>query len=412
MFEKVRSILFLGIGGVSMHQLALAYKELGYIVFGYDSHESEYTRLCVAMGIPVTYKFDSSFLDVDICVKTGAIKEDNKFVRLLHSRGCEIVDRAKCLADISHKFKCVIAVAGTHGKSTTASLIYEILRVSGKKVSCHIGADVFEPRFRVGDDYLVVEACEYNKSFLALNPTISIITNVEADHMDSYGSMFNLRSAFATFSKRGKSRFVFKGESTEYLRKIKNVEFVENTTLELKPKIKGRYNMWNISLAIAVARSLGVLEDKIKVAVNNFTGIARRYEYEGVYNGVKIYTDYAHHPTEIAEFLRAFKSEFPNSLIIFQPHTYSRTKMLLNDFISIFKDEKNLVIYKEYPAREKKTSGLSARDLFYKIKEKNPHVTYAASAKNVIKKIRNYQAVAFVGAGDINTIAQKITKKC
>ncbi len=410
MLDNVKSILFLGIGGVSMHQLALAYKSLGYRVLGYDSHESEYTRLCESRGIKVTHRFDANFMNVDCCIKTGAIKEDNKYVRLLRARNCTIIDRAEALAHICKYFKCVIAVAGTHGKSTTSSLIYEILRVSGKKVSCHIGADVFSPRFELGDDYLVVEACEYNKSFLSLYPNVSVITNIEAEHMDCYGSLFNLRTAFTSFLRRGSERFVYLEDSTKFLKRIKNIKFVTKTELKFSPKIHGEYNMKNISLAVEITRSLGIEDKLIQKTVNSFTGLPRRYEFRGKFNQSKIYIDYAHHPTEIASFIDTFSTDYKNNLIVFQPHTYSRTKLLLKEFISVLSKVNNLCIYKEYPAREKSSSGLSAHDLYLEIKKLNPSVKYSASAKSIIKNVGNVDAVAFVGAGDINKVAEKIIK--
>lgn len=410
MIEDFKSILFLGIGGVSMHQLALAYKSLGIAVLGYDSHENEYTRICEKSGIPVTHKFDANYLNVDCCVKTAAIKEDNKYVRILRGRKCEIFDRAEALEELCGHFNCVIAVAGTHGKSTTASLIYEILRASGRRVSCHIGADVYSPRFELGDDYLVVEACEYNKSFLSLHPTISVITNVESEHMDSYGSLFNLRSSFSTFLRRGKSRFVYNDDTTSYLKKIKNVNFISDCKLTLSPKIRGEHNMKNIALAVAVTQSLGVSDRDIVRAVNSFTGIPRRYEFIGYRDKSRVYIDYAHHPTEIAAFIKTFNVDYPSNMIVFQPHTYSRTKMLLADFVSVLANVKNLCIYKEYPAREKRTQGLTAYELYREIKKINPTVTYSASAKSVEKKLRNPTAIAFVGAGDINEVAKKIVK--
>ena len=195
---EFKSVLFLGIGGVSMHQLALVFNSLGVKVYGYDLHKSQYTKLCEERGIKVVNKFDKDVCNVDLCVKTGAIK-NSKFLNYLQTIKCPIVDRAEVLSWLSSKFKNVIAVAGTHGKSTTASLIYEILRIAGKKVSCHIGADVYASKFSLKDDYLVVEACEYNKSFLYLYPTISVVTNIEREHMDCYGNFFNLQNFYKKF---------------------------------------------------------------------------------------------------------------------------------------------------------------------------------------------------------------------
>ena len=329
-----KSVLLLGIGGISMYQIALALINVGYKVYGYDIKESEYTKKCQNAGIEITNKFKREFLKVDFCIKSAAITS-GKYLTELKNLGVKVYDRAEILGYIAKNFNQVIAVAGTHGKSTTASLIYEILRQDGRRVSCHIGADVFASHFDINDDILILEACEYNKSFLNLYPTISIVTNVEADHIDSYGSIFNLKNAFSVFLRRGKLRFINDNETTAYLKQIKDVISVQKTELKIKPKILGDHNMQNISMAVAVCKSLGVRENVIISAVNSFVGVPRRYEFLGIKNQSKIYIDYAHHPTEINAFYETFKNEHKDCVVIFQPHTYSRTKYLLNQFIDV-----------------------------------------------------------------------------
>lgn len=407
---SVKSVLFLGVGGISMHQMAIAFKDMGVKVYGYDLHESKYTKLCEECGIKIVHKFDKDICNVDLCVKTGAIK-NGKFFDVLKKKNIPILDRAEVLGWLCTKFKNVIAVAGTHGKSTTSSLIYEILKADRRKVSCHIGADVFAPRFRLGDDFLVVEACEYNKSFLKLRPTISIVTNVEQEHMDSYGTLFNLRTAFLTFLKRGEKRFVYGEKSTEFLKKYNNINFVKNTNLNINPKIKGLHNLKNIAVAAAVCQDLGVDDGVITRAVNSFNGVPRRYENIGRYNNNKIYLDYAHHPTEVKAFIETFKEENDKTQIIFQPHTFSRTKTFLKEFISVLAKVENLIIFKEYSARETADKGLSAKDLFLEIKKHNPNVNYCDSAKTIEKYLINDGAIAFVGAGNINLVAEKIVHR-
>lgn len=392
-----------------MHQIALILKQMGYMVYGYDSKESKYTKLCRQSGIEITTRFKAEFLKVDFCIKTPAIT-GGKFLSELNKCGTKIYDRAEILGILAKNFKQVIAVAGTHGKSTTASLIYEILRADGRKVSCHIGADVFASRFNIDDDILVVEACEYNKSFLNLYPTITVVTNVEADHIDCYGSLFNLKNAFSVFLKRGNARFINACESTEYLKHVKGVNVVGKTNLKLAPKILGEYNLQNISMAMAVCKYLGVNNKTMVNAVNMFAGVPRRYELIGEKNGCKIFIDYAHHPTEINAFYETFKQENKNCTIVFQPHTYSRTKYLLKQFVCVLSKMDNLIIFKEYPAREKSWQGVSAYELFEKIKQKNPTVKYFSTCGAIIKNIPKNSAVAFVGAGNINEIAQKFVK--
>lgn len=423
------SVLMVGVGGVSMHQLALCFKKCGLTVLGYDAKHSAYTDIIERAGIPVTTCFKRDFLAVDCCVKTAAIKDDNKYVVALKKLGIKILDRAEAVGEIAKKFKCVIAVAGTHGKSTTSTLIYEILREAGKSVSCHIGADVFAPRFEIGDDFLVVEACEYNKSFLSLHPNISVVTNVEAEHMDSYKTLFNLRLAFKTFLNRAQIRFVFKEKSTSFLRGSK-VKFVENLMdcqknlektakndkfsgflAKLKPKLKGEYNLKNISLAVAVCRFLGIDEKSILKVVNSFAGLPRRYDFIGTSLGRKVYIDYAHHPTEVKAFVGAFLSENRQAQIVFQPHTYSRTKMLLKEFLDVLKNVENLIIYKEYPAREKPSAGMSAHELYLALKPLNETVKFCANFKSVVENLLPNTPIAFVGAGDINLLAHKLVEK-
>ena len=284
------------------------------------------------------------------------------------------------------------------------------MRQDGKCVSCHIGADVFASRFNLNDDILVLEACEYNKSFLNFYPTISVVTNVEADHLDSYGSVFNLKNAFSVFLRRGKVRFINNNPTTQYLKQVKDVQIVSNTDLKLKPKIVGEHNFQNISMAVAVCKSLGVSEKVIIEAINSFVGVPRRYELLGIKNNSKVYIDYAHHPTEINAFYETFKNEHQKCLIVFQPHTYSRTKYLLKQFVDVLSKIDNLIIYKEYAAREKPWQGVSAYELFDRVKQKNPFVKFFATEKGVVKNLPKNSAIAFVGAGNIDQIAKKFIK--
>ena len=411
---SINSVLFLGVGGISMYQLALAFKKMGVKVYGYDAKVSKYTEICKQNGIEVTNKFKQEFCSVDLCVKTPAIKKDNKYLLTLNSLNIKIADRAEVLGWLCTKFKKVIAVAGTHGKSTTASLIYEILRVAGKKVSCHIGADAYAARFNLGDDYLVVEACEYNKSFLKLFPNITVVTNVEREHMDCYGTLFNLQSAFLTFIKRGQKRYAYVENSTKFLGKCAKINFVEKTKLSLNPKLMGEHNMKNISLAVAVCKGVGIDEKIIQEAVNSFNGVPRRYELLGLYNNSKIYIDYAHHPTEVKAFMETFKKQNADFHVVFQPHTFSRTKEFLAEFVEVFSSIKNLIIFKEYSAREKPWQGLSAKELYFEVKKHNPNVIYCHTTKSIIKFLKHGIPVAFVGAGDVNLVAESLvnTKKC
>ena len=181
--------------------------------------------------------------------------------------------------------------------------------------------------------------------------------------------------------------------------------------MAVSPKIKGEHNMKNIALATKVAQDLGISEAEIIRSINTFVGVPRRYEKIGEVGECKVFIDYAHHPTEIKAFVDTFTDEFKNPLVVFQPHTYSRTKLLLKDFMKVLGEIKNLILIKEYPAREKKTQGISAYELYLKLKTKNGDVMYAKNIRSIEKDMKAYPAVAFVGAGDINQLARKIIER-
>jgi UDP-N-acetylmuramate--alanine ligase len=211
--------------------------------------------------------------------------------------------------------------------------------------------------------------------------------------------------------KKAKTRFVYLEESTEFLKKYTNINFIKNINLSINPKIKGEYNLKNIAVAMRVCDYLGIDKETIISTVNNFAGVPRRYEFLGEYKNSKIFIDYAHHPTELKMFIDTFKNESKKTQIIFQPHTYSRTKNLLKEFVEVLKNMDNLVIYKEYSAREKPIQGMTAEKLFLEIKKFNPFVKYAGDISSVEKLILKNSAVAFVGAGDINLIANQIMEQ-
>lgn len=411
MKKLVKSALFLGAGGVSMSKIAKAYITKGIVVYCYDRSMSNALCELSNLGAKITTRFNREFCNVDICICTPAIPRDNKYVLKLKERHIPIIDRAEALDNLCRQFKTVIAVAGTHGKSTTSALIYNILREDGRLVSCHVGANVDNERFDPSDDYIVVEACEYNKSFLSLHPDVVAITNVEPDHMDTYKNMFDLRTSFIKFIKRAKYRFASMSSSTKFLEKLRSVSMIECNKV-MKTNLIGEYNQQNINLARAVCLSLGVGEDVISSAVSKFVGLPNRDELIGKFHEADVYIDYAHHPTEIECFCNAFSDMDKNRVqIIFQPHTYSRTKYLLSEFVKVLTSIDDLVIYKEYPARETRSQGVSAYELYKIIKQHNPSVRYAKNPSKINQYLIKIGKIAFVGAGDISKIAKKLITK-
>lgn len=414
-FKRKYSVHFVGIGGVSMHSLAQFCLSLGWKVSGSDVKKNSYTKNLVSMGVNVFVGHNkSNLIAPDFVVKTSAVKDDNEEITYAKKLGIKVYDRADLLAEITNQFKTVIAVSGAHGKSTTSAMIYQILRGSGKKVSCHIGADVENARFDLSDDILVLEACEYNKTFLKFKIDIGIVLNVDKEHIDSYGSFYNLKLAFKTFLNHAKKRYVFNTPKTKYLIMngvepiskpvIKSNCFLLDGKKYILDKSLGEQYLLDAVVAVKVCSDLGVDYDTMFAVLKSFKPLARRNQLIKSASGCNIYIDYAHHPTEIKYLIKHFGKD---SLYVFQPHTFSRTKYLQKEFVEVFADV-NVAIFKEYSARESQIEGLSSFELFEKIKEKNSSATYIETEEQLSSiNIKDYNNIIFVGAGDINEVAKR-----
>lgn len=418
-FNNNQSVHFIGIGGVSMHNLALFCASLGWSVSGSDIRANEYTKICKSNGIQVGVPHSvNNIVSPNFIVRSGSIGDDNVEVMYAKKLGIKIYDRSEFLKEITKKFDCVIGVAGTHGKSTTSALIYEILKANDFPVSCHIGADIKNAKINLQDKYLVVEACEYNKSFLNLKVDIGCVLNVEPDHLECYGSFYQLKNSFLTFIKRAKNRYVLDNLSTKYislnnLKKlsccvIDNKSFVFDGELYNFNHLVGEQYIQDAIMAIKVCEDLKVDKTVIKRVVENFEPLKRRQEKIGQMENTNIYIDYAHHPTELKYLLSTFNK---NALLVFQPHTFSRTKFLEKEFVEILKGV-DVVIYKEYSARENKSDGESAEQLYKKVVTQNKECSYAKNFKDIVSKIdyKKYDNIVFAGAGDIAKIAKKYYK--
>ena len=420
--NKFKHIHFVGIGGVSMYLLAIYCKDLGLTVSGSDINQSKYTKICKEKDIKVYIGHKrKNIVGADLVVHTSAVDRHNVEVAEALNGQIKVIDRAELLSAICKNYKCVIGVSGTHGKTTTCAMIYHILRECGKKVSCHIGADVLGARLKPDDEYLVLECCEYNRSFLRFNCDIAVILNIDNDHLDCYQNMYNLRNAFRTFLKRADSRFVFDNTTTKC---------IKNTAIRIKPpqilslnqfgidgkiytlnNVYGEHNINNATVAVSVCEHLGLSYNKISKALKTFMPAGRRCQKLGIVKGADIITDYAHHPSEIECLYKSLKLKYDNVYLIFQPHTYSRTKILLHDFVKLFAGMENVAIFKEYPAREHKGNGYSAKQL----KDYLDNAQYFDGYKKVKKWVLNNDfkqnsCVVFVGAGDINEIGARLAK--
>ncbi len=407
-----------------MHSLAIYCKQYGKTVSGSDVSKNEYTKQCKAQGIDVYYKHKRKNIEgADLVVYSSAIDFSNTELVEADRCGVKVVSRAEFLASVCKNFKCVIGVSGTHGKSTTCAMIYSILKTAGKKVSCHIGADVDGARLNPYDEYLVLECCEYNRSFLNFDCDIGIVLNVDNDHLDCYANMYNLRNAFIKFLKQAKTKFIYSCHTTSYinLKKVVSIKppqilksnmFMIDDRKYTLTNTYGQHNITNATVAVEVCKYLGVSYTNICKGLKKFEPVGRRCELIDNIQGCDILTDYAHHPTEIKALYDSLAEKYNQIYLIFQPHTYSRTQILLKEFIDTLAMD-NIIIYKEYSAREHKFQGCTAKKLWQSL---NVEAFYCKSVGQVVDILKDVElqsnmCIVFVGAGDINQVGLKVSRK-
>ena len=411
-----------------MNALAKYLFSRGARVTGSDARMSDASLQLNQLGIKTQLGHKPDYIKTaDLVVATGAIADDNPEIVYAKAHGIELVSRAEMLGEICKDFDKVIAVAGCHGKSTTSAMIYSILRASGASVSCHIGAQTQDARMQYGDEYLVVEACEFKRSFLHIKPYLAVITNVEKDHLDCYKDLTDIQDTFRQFADSAQYVIVGQNPTTEFLGVKKHDYVVQKVYFDSTAQLTefsivtdrcvpitistlGGYNVDNATLSARVAWFLGFSDCAIVNGLRDFKPVARRSQLIGKFNDADVVIDYAHHPTEIRQFYEAMKFVYHEMLFIFQPHTYTRTKALLGDFVETLKTIDNLVIYKEYSARETSSMGVSSKQLVDILKQNGVKAKYAGNKSSLqrLMKKTDYDAILFVGAGDIASIADEI----
>lgn len=428
LIENRAHIHFVGVGGVSMNSLAKYLFSRGARVTGSDARMSDASLQLNQLGIKTQLGHKPDYIKTaDLVVATGAIADDNPEIVYAKAHGIEVVSRAEMLGEICKDFDKVIAVAGCHGKSTTSAMIYSILRAGGASVSCHIGAQTQDARMQYGDEYLVVEACEFKRSFLHIKPYLAVITNVEKDHLDCYKDLTDIQNTFRQFTDSAQYVIVGQNPTTEFLglkkqdyvvqkvyfdstAQLTEFSIVTDRCVPIPISTLGGYNVDNATLSARVAWFLGFSDCAIVNGLRDFKPVARRSQLIGKFNDADVVIDYAHHPTEIRQFYEAMKFVYHEMLFIFQPHTYTRTKALLGDFVETLKTIDNLVIYKEYSARETSSMGVSSKQLVEILKQNGVKAKYAGNKSSLqrLMKKTDYDAILFVGAGDIASIAGEI----
>lgn len=409
---------FIGICGVSMSSLACFAKSLGHYVSGSDISDNENPFL-KEKGIPQYYECNiEEVKKADIVVVSSAIHEDNSDLQTAKRCKKKIISRGEMLGKIASGYEYTIAVAGSHGKTTTTALIYNILKAAGEKPTLHLGGTLAEEKsnYILGEKkYFVTEACEYHDNFLFLFPYLSVITNIEKEHMDYFKTFENELKSFKKFASQ--SKFVIEGQTDIKPKNIRHkngklcFDIVNDNIkiMSLRVNICEDVNAYNCVSAYRACKLLGISNCAIKNGLENFKGVKLRFEKVRCKHFKDVILDYAHHPTEIKNTIRTTNSVFKNrrKIFIFQPHTYSRTKNLLKEFEKIFQNV-NLVLYKTYPAREKKEEGVSAKKLAEILKKTNKNVKYCENYANLMqflfKNARFDDVLVFVGAGDLPNI--------
>jgi len=381
----MKQIHFVGIGGISMSALAAIMHARGYTISGSDLVANDQTRMLEALGIKIHIghrKRNSA--GADLIVINGAILDENPEL----NNKIPIITREQLLAAIESTYPIRIAVAGTHGKSTTTAMIADILVAANLNPTVHNGA-VMQPinsNFIIGGNQIfLTEACEFKRSFLTLNPTVAVITNIDYDHVDCYQDLDDTRQAFSEFARRAQT--IIKTENTP------PINFIL--------KVPGAHNYENARAAAQVGRALGISEQTIQTALANFKGIDRRFQKIAVINDCEIISDYAHHPAEIETTIETAGSLYSRFLIVFQPHTYTRTLALFDDFAKIL-SYCECALYKTYAARELPIYGGRAKDLAVHIRTK--YIAAPKTLKNFIQKMSHkYDAIILTGAGDMQS---------
>ncbi|MBI2482085.1 MAG: UDP-N-acetylmuramate--L-alanine ligase [Candidatus Vogelbacteria bacterium] len=432
---KARKVHFIGIGGIGVSAIARMMLGGGKQVSGSDRSKSLVTEELARAGAMIYEGHTASHItnDLDLVVYTIAIPANNPELMIAKKYGIPCVTYPEMIGIISRD-KYTVAVAGTHGKTTTTAMLAQVCVEAEKDPTVIVGS-LIKNHNNVGSnfiaghsDLLIVEACEYQRSFLNLHPNMVIITNIETDHLDYYKDLKDIQKAFGELvAKVPEDGYVICNTKDKVLRPVlkkAKCTIIDWTASRIRPKLKvpGVHNVLNAKAVIATAKILGISQVVALNALADFAGTWRRFEYKGATeNGALVYDDYAHHPTEIRatlagarEFLRARqKSITPGQLIaVFQPHLYSRTKLLLKEFANSFTDADIIAITDIYAAREALDPHISSRDLVELIVKQKKVVHYTPQLTDAITFIKAATSpgdlVVILGAGDIGQVAQAV----
>ena len=423
-----------GIGGVSMRPLGLVLKGMGMEVTGSDMSASDGTRELEEKGIPVAIGHHAENIQGASCIiRTAAAHNDNPEIAAARAAGIPVFERAQAWGEIMKSYKNAICVSGTHGKTTTTSMLTHILMEADLDPTVMIGGylPLLHASHRVGHgDTILLESCEYCDSFLNFFPTLALVLNVEEDHLDYFKDLADIQKSFHQFAEMATFGVVANGDDPHTVKAMEGIDFVSFGLAEgnrihaanmcpdwrhfdvlcdgefychLDMGVLGRHNAMNALAAAAAAWMMGIPGETVSRGLQAFHGAGRRMEFKGTYNGADVYDDYAHHPDEVAATLAAVRNAMPGRRLVlaFQPHTYSRTSALFDDFVRELSNADVLVLAEIYAARERNTIGISSAD----VAEKIPGAVFCETLPEVTQflraNVREGDVVITMGAGDI-----------
>jgi UDP-N-acetylmuramate--alanine ligase len=443
--EDIQTIYFIGIGGIGMSAIARYFHAQGKKIYGYDKTATNLTEQLQQEGIQIQYEdnIDELPKEIQLVVYTPAIPSENKIFRYFLTSGIVMQKRAEVLGWITRE-SFTVAVAGTHGKTTTSTIVAHILKQSSLDCNAFLGgiSQNYQTNLLLSskESPTVVEADEYDRSFLKLFPNIAIITSVDADHLDIYGNQDAMLESYQLFANqvnnngylilnhritdkiKPKGKFITYGidhpaDYSAHFVKVVDGKFVfdvhtpKTKLLSITFSLPGRHNIENALAAIAVADILGVSGEEIKKSLETFKGIHRRFQYIINSHDVIFIDDYAHHPTELQSVISSVKELYPDKKItgIFQPHLFSRTKDFADDFAHSLELLNEVIVLDIYPAREKPIEGIDAHFLLKKINMLNKSYV---SKNDLIENLKNrrIEVLMTLGAGDIDKLVEPIKK--
>lgn len=446
--KKYKNIHMIGIGGVSMSGIAAILQNFGFTVTGSDMTESDATNSLKQKGIKVTIGHNlEDVAKSDVVVYTAAIKDTDPEILEAKRLNIKTIERADFLGALTRCYKDTICISGTHGKTTTTSMVSLCFMEALKDPSIQVGALLKElnGNYKVGNsEHFIIEACEYVESFLKFSPKAEIILNIDNDHLDYFKNFENIKNAFVKYVKLlpDDGILVVNGDDDNCLslKQFTNAKAItygitnKNTNFfavnivfdndgfaefdvyhndefynRIKLNVPGMHNVLNALACISLCDAYGIDKNYIKNALLKFTGANRRFEFKGKVNGASIYDDYGHHPTEIIATAKSLMNKkYNKSWVVFQPHTYSRTKNLLDDFAKALLNFDNIIVLDIYAAREQNTFNISSEDLVNKIISLGKNAKYIPDfdeCVNYLKNnVQNGDIIMTLGAGTVTKI--------